>query len=45
MFLLSSQSDFKSALQRWREEYGDIVGFQLGSELAVVISEFQLISE
>ena len=41
---LSSQSDFKEAIQRWREQYGEIVGVQLGSELAVFLSDYELIN-
>merc|ERR1712110_310543 len=36
--LLSVGVDLKSAFQRWRCQWGDIVGFKMGSELAIVIS-------
>jgi hypothetical protein len=38
------QGDFKAALQEWRETYGDVVGIKLGNELAVVLSDYQVIS-
>ena len=38
------QGDFKAALQEWREEYGDVVGIKLGSELAVVLSNYDTVS-
>ena len=43
-FPLFSQGDFKAALQEWREEYGDVVGIKLGSELAVVLSNYDTVS-
>jgi hypothetical protein len=38
------QGDFKSALQNWRDEYGDIVGLKLGNELAVILSDYDVVS-
>ena len=38
------QGNFKHALESWREEYGDVVGFQLGSELAVALSDYEILS-
>ncbi len=32
-------------MQAWREEYGEVVGLQLGQDLAVVLSDFDIISE
>jgi cytochrome P450 family 2 subfamily J len=43
--LLSVGLDLKSAFQRWRREWGSIVGFKMGSELAVVISDFDMLNE
>ena len=43
--VVSLQSDFRRTLEEWREDYGDIVGLQMGSELSVVLSDFQTISE
>ena len=37
--------DLKSAFQRWRCQWGDIVGFKMGSELAIVISDFDMLQE
>jgi len=31
-------------MQNWREIYGDIVGLQLGADLAVVLNDFDDIS-
>ena len=42
--LILFQGDFKSALQEWRETYGDIVGLQLGTDLAVVLSDYDTVS-
>merc|ERR1712088_1152311 len=43
--LLSVGVDLKSAFQRWRCQWGDIVGFKMGSELAIVISDFDMLQE
>ena len=40
--LLSVGVDLKSAFQKWRRQWGDIVGFKMGSELAIVISDFDM---
>ena len=40
LFPLSFQTDFKAAIINWKELYGDIVGVQLGSEMAVFLSDF-----
>lgn len=37
------QGDFRTALQEWKDVYGPIVGIKLGNELAVVISDFEII--
>ena len=39
------QSDFRNTLEEWREDYGDIVGFYMGSEPSVILSDFQTIAE
>ena len=36
-------NDFRAAIERWRQEYGDVVGVKLGSELAVVLSDYGLV--
>ena len=36
-------ADFRAAIERWREDYGDVVGVKLGSELAVVLSDYGLV--
>ena len=36
-------NDFRAAIERWRREYGDVVGVKLGSELAVVLSDYGLV--
>ena len=38
-----NKGDFKAALQEWREDYGDIVGIKLGNELAVVLSNYNVV--
>nr|APH81375.1 cytochrome P450 CYP3033A1 [Tigriopus kingsejongensis] len=38
------QGNLKDAMQRWRKEYGEVVGLHLGSELTVVLSDFDEIS-
>ena len=38
-----NKGDFKAALQEWREDYGDIVGIKLGNELAVVLSNYDVV--
>jgi len=43
--LLSVGVDLKSAFQKWRRQWGDIVGFKMGSELAIVISDFDMLQE
>merc|ERR1712158_19249 len=43
--LFSVGVDLKSAFQRWRCQWGDIVGFKMGSELAIVISDFDMLQE
>ena len=43
--LLSVGFDLKSAFFKWRAEYGPIVGFKLGNQLSVVISDFDMLSE
>ena len=43
--ILSFQSDFRTTLEEWREDYGDIVGFYMGSEPSVILSDFQTIAE
>jgi cytochrome P450 family 2 subfamily J len=43
--LLSVGLDLKSAFQRWRQEWGSIVGFKMGSDLAIVISDFDMLNE
>jgi len=43
--LLSVGFDLKSAFRRWREQYGPIVGFKLGNQTSVVISDFDMLSE
>jgi len=43
--LLSVGFDLKDAFKRWRAEYGPIVGFKLGNQLSVVISDFDMLSE
>ena len=35
--------DFRAAIERWRRQYGDVVGVKLGSELAVVLSDYGLV--
>ncbi len=35
--------DFREAIEKWREEYGDVVGVRLGSDLAVVLSDYNAI--
>jgi hypothetical protein len=37
--------NFRVAIERWREEYGDVVGVQLGTDLAVVLSDFTTIEK
>jgi hypothetical protein len=41
---LNFQGDFKAALQQWRDDYGDIVGLKLGNELAVILSDYEVVS-
>ena len=43
--LLSVGVDLKSAFQKWQQKWGDIVGFRMGSDLAIVISDFDLLQE
>jgi len=43
--LLSVGFDLKSAFRRWREQYGPIVGFKLGNQTSVVISDFDMLTE
>ena len=43
--LLSVGVDLKSAFQKWRSQWGDIVGFKMGGELAIVISDFDILQE
>ena len=43
--LLSVGFDLKNAFMRWRKEYGAIVGFKLGNQLSVVISDFDMLNE
>ena len=43
--LLSVGVDLKSAFQKWRSQWGDIVGFKMGGELAIVISDFEMLQE
>jgi len=43
--LLSVGFDLKSAFMRWREQYGPIVGFKLGNQTSVVISDFDMLTE
>ncbi|TRY81001.1 hypothetical protein TCAL_13811 [Tigriopus californicus] len=38
------KDNFRDALQTWRREYGEVVGLQLGSELTVLLSDFDEIS-
>ena len=37
--------DLKSAFDGWRRRYGDVVGFQLGNQVSVVISDFDILNE
>jgi len=37
--------DIKAAFQKWRVQYGDLVGFQLGGQPAVVISDFETLKK
>ena len=37
--------DLKKAFNNWRKIYGSVVGFQLGSQVSVVISDFEILSE
>jgi len=37
--------DLKSAFIKWRQQYGSIVGFQLGSQTSIVISDFDLLKK
>lgn len=43
--ILSVGVDLKGSFLRWRKEFGDIVGFKLGPQLAVVISDFAMLQE
>ena len=43
--LLSVGVDLKSAFLKWRSQWGDIVGFKMGGELAIVISDFEMIQD
>ena len=43
--LLSVGFDLNNAFQKWRAEYGPIVGFKLGNQLSVVISDYDMLSE
>jgi len=43
--LLSVGFDLKSAFMRWRQQYGAIVGFKLGNQTSVVISDFDMLTE
>ncbi len=36
--------DLKKAFEKWRSQYGDIVGFQFGNQVSVVISDFDLLN-
>ena len=38
-------ADIKAAFQKWRQAYGSVVGFRLGSQASVVISDFDLLQE
>ena len=38
------QGSFKESLEKWREDYGDVVGLKLGSELTVVLSDYDVIN-
>lgn len=38
------KGDFRTALQEWQDIYGSMVGTKLGNELAVIISDFDVIS-
>jgi cytochrome P450 len=37
--------DLKAAFDGWRRRYGPVVGFRLGSQLSIVISDFNLLNE
>lgn len=39
-----TKGNFKATLEGWREDYGDIVGLKLGSELTVVLSDYDVIN-
>ena len=39
-----TKGNFKAALESWREDYGDIVGLKLGSELTVILSDYDVIN-
>ena len=43
--LLSVGFNLKDAFNRWRERYGDIVGFKLGDQQCVVINDFDILNE
>ena len=43
--VLSVGYDLKSAFNTWREKYGSIVGFKLGNQTSVVISDFDTLHE
>jgi len=37
--------DLKAAFDDWRRRFGPVVGFRLGSQLSIVISDFDLLNE
>ena len=43
--LLSVGFNLKDAFNKWRQQYGPIVGFYLGSQRCVLLNDFDLISE
>jgi len=43
--LLSVGLNLKDAFNRWRNTYGPIVGFKLGQQPCIVISDFHMLNE
>ena len=42
--IIKCKGNFKDAMEKWKEEYGDVVGFKLGGELSVILSDFDIIN-
>lgn len=44
VIIIKYKGNFKDSMEKWKEEYGDVVGFKLGGELSVILSDFDIIN-